>query len=424
VLAPPRQTTVNPEALRAFADLARSLGLDTQQGQPDDADQLSDSLIASVLDGASRKGVEMRHLKKIEGPYEHRKGWRNRVLLASGHRKWLDSHRTREDAEREKRVLVREAAVTQGPTVEVAIREYGDYLRVIENQGRSIETTLGRLRTFFKDVPKDSLWRITPDRAAKLKQVLDDRKGRRGTTLARETRRAILAETKTFANWAAGKERGYIKPGVFAEVKLDSRRGGKKAKRSRGKPQLREFERVKWFAKALELANQGDQAALASLLALDGGLRSSEITARVVRDIDRDGAAIVVEQGKTESSDRVRDLSPEVARLLRSHIKGRRPNEPLFPEVATLSDRKSWLLRAVIRICRLAGVPRVTPHGLRGTSATRGLLRIVLQLVSAQLGHAHPDVTRQHYISPEGLAAAERLLARASLNQPESPLEN
>jgi hypothetical protein len=40
----------------------------------------------------------------------------------------------------------------------------------------------------------------------------------------------------------------------------------------------------------------------------------------------------------------------------------------------------------------------------------------VLQLVSAQMGHAHTDVTRQHYISPEGFSAAEQLLSRAALN--------
>ena len=161
-----------------------------------------------------------------------------------------------------------------------------------------------------------------------------------------------------------------MRPGVFAEVRLDTRRGGKKAKRSRGKPQLREFERVRWYAKALELAEEGDQAALAALIALDGGLRSSEITGRKVRDIDRNGAAIVVENGKTESSDRTQHLSPDVAELLRRYIAGRPADEPLFPEVARLSDGKAWLLRAVTAICRLAGVPRVTPHGLRGTSAT------------------------------------------------------
>jgi hypothetical protein len=187
-------------------------------------------------------------------------------------------------------------------------------------------------------------------------------------------------------------------------------------KRSRGKPQLREFERVRWYAKALQLASRGEESALAALMALDGGLRSSEITGRVVRDIDRGGALVVVERGKTESSGRSQELSPEVAHLLKRQIAGRPPDAPLFPEMAALRDRKMWLIRAVTRICKLAGVPRVTPHGLRGTSATQGLLRVVLQLVSTHLGHAHTEVTRQHYISPEGFAAAERLLARAALN--------
>lgn len=410
---------LDPEAMAALVRLARAVSVDEGPSGSNDEGQLPENFIADVVDGASRRGVEMRHTKSIQGPFRHGDGWRNRAVLMTGQRKWLETYGTKEEAQKAKVGLTRATQIESVPTVDGAIDEYGKYLATIENQSRSIETTLGRLRSFFSADLKEKCWRISPQRAARLKADLDTRPSRQGppgSILARETRRGTLAEVKTFANWAAGAERGYMKPGVFAEIKLDTRRGGKKVRRSRGKPQLREFERVKWYAKALELAGKGDEAALAALIALDGGLRSGEITGRMVRDIDRNGGAIVVENGKTESSDRTRDLSPEVAELLRRHIADRSPDAPLFPGVAGLHDPKAWLLRSVTRICKLAGVPRVTPHGLRGTSATQGLLRIVLQLVSAQHGHAESEVTRQHYITPEGFAEAERILARATVS--------
>jgi hypothetical protein len=72
------------------------------------------------------------------------------MVLGNGQRKWLDTWATEREAGKEKAALLGEAASNHGPTIEEAIAFYGEILRSIENQERSIETTLGRLRTFFK----------------------------------------------------------------------------------------------------------------------------------------------------------------------------------------------------------------------------------------------------------------------------------
>jgi integrase len=110
------------------------------------------------------------------------------------------------------------------------------------------------------------------------------RQGAPGTPIARETRRGTLGEVKTFVRWAA--EQGYASLAAFDGLKLDATRG-RKAKRRRGKPKLRDHERIRWWAKAAELAAAGDEAALAAMMCLDGGLRSGEVLHRQVRDVEQ-----------------------------------------------------------------------------------------------------------------------------------------
>jgi len=79
-------------------------------------------------------------------------------------------------------------------------------------------------------------------------------------------------------------------------------------------------------------------------------------------------------------------------------------------------DRQGWLRKQCVRICRLAGVPRVTPHGLRGTASETTLMRVVMSLVQAKLGHRPGTaVTKDHYVGAEAYEEAERLLARAAV---------
>lgn len=67
-----------------------------------------------------------------------------------------------------------------------------------------------------------------------------------------------------------------------------------------------------------------------------------------------------------------------------------------------------WLQDQVAKYCKLAGVPQVPPHVLRGSLAS--LLYsadAAPQLVAAVLGHASPGVTEAHYADRAAVKGAE-----------------
>ena len=60
---------------------------------------------------------------------------------------------------------------------------------------------------------------------------------------------------------------------------------------------------------------------------------------------------------------------------------------------------QDWAREQVWLLCKLAGVPPVTPQGLRGTLATMGReLGNTSQQVADLLGHASPAITDRAYI--------------------------
>ena len=172
-------------------------------------------------------------------------------------------------------------------------------------------------------------------------------------------------------------------------------------RRRRGKPQLRRGEARAVFATASELASDGDEGALAVLAILCLGLRSNELLMRIVRDVDvdLDGVLLWIDEGKTASAVRHMEIPDPLAEMLAEKVAGREPNEWLFPaETETGHRRRNWLQGAVRRICELARVPKITPHGLRGTWASlTSEAGVAAHIVSRELGHASLQITRRHY---------------------------
>jgi integrase len=382
---------------------------------------LSESEIAAVVSGARRKGIAMRQIKRVDGPYQNGSKWRLRVVMLNGDRKYhAEQYATRQAAERARKAMIVASARENGPTPRRAIDEYREFLRLeAGNQPVSVETTISRLEGFFANAMDDSLVSIDKKRAEELKAAHDVRPAwhrTAGPPISRETRRGVLAETKTFIRWAATK--GYANLSAFEHLRLDGTRG-KKVRRNRGKPKLRDHERLRWWAKAMELARQGDEGALGAMMCLDGNLRSAEVLRRQIRDVEQGGRRLVVEWGKTKDSDRTVNFGPELGQLLARHVEGRNGEEELIRARARggdAEDRKGWLCRQCVRICRLAEVPRVTPHGLRGSGAEATMMRMVMGIVQATMGHRPgTNVTKDHYLGQEAYAEAERLLARATL---------
>jgi integrase len=251
---------------------------------------------------------------------------------------------------------------------------------------------------------KEKAWQLTNVRAAQLLEHLASRPSRQGEVVAVDTRKNMLAVARTFAKWLT--EGGHIKPDVFQGLKVAGRR-------RKGKKQLRFDETDRWYGKALAMAEGGDEGALAVLVAHDGNLRSSEVWSRVVRDLDRHCSLLWVEDAKTPAGNRTVELSPSVAGLLAAKVKGKAPSERVFPEAAAQNDPKGWMIRAATQVCEAAGVPRVTPHGLRGSGATTDVLDEVVARVSKKLGHAGTEVTVAHYLDGDVLDQLRRLVVRS-----------
>jgi integrase len=256
----------------------------------------------------------------------------------------------------------------------------------------TITTLSYKLRQFL---PVDEgLGEITPARAAKLYLDETARRGRFGRPVAAATHRGLLRSAKGFFRWAV--ERGYLKTNPFDSVRPVGRVNV-------GKTQLRIDEARRLCAVLVENAPT-DDGAIAVLLQLMLGLRSSEVLHRQVRDVDDDGRVLWIPSGKTKNAKR-RLLVPEALQpLLRRLTIGGPPERILIGGERNRAHCADFLWHRVHRYCDLAGVPRVCPHSLRGLHSTLALeAGATSGAVAAALGHGSFAVTARHYADPDTL---------------------
>jgi hypothetical protein len=178
-----------------------------------------------------------------------------------------------------------------------------------------------------------------------------------------------------------------------------------KGKRRHGKPQLRIDEARKWMAKAVELSDQGDEGAVAAMMALLLGMRASEITSRVVRDLDDDGRLLWIPDAKTEAGKRTLHVPDVLRPHLQALVAGQLPGGRLFGH-----HWRDWPREQVQRICELAGVPKVSAHGMRGLHSTLAMeAGVTGAVVAASLGHEKITTTIRSYAKAEAVAAAQQV---------------
>jgi integrase len=168
-------------------------------------------------------------------------------------------------------------------------------------------------------------------------------------------------------------------------------------RRKRGKEQLRIDEARTFLATCEACASGGDEGAIAAMTALLLGLRASEVSERVVRDLDDDGRILWVPFSKTEAGKRTLEVPANLRPHLKRLTKGKAPADRLFTE----KDR-DWVRYHVQRMCGLAKVPVVTTHSLRGLHATLAIKHgSTGHVVASALGHTSFDgMTKRHYVQP------------------------
>lgn len=334
----------------------------------------------------------MRKGTRVLGPYrdKERNDWRVVLIEPSeGEERGARSSQrfAREEEAHQWIAKLEEELKLEGPiTVEVALKEYEEYKRAKGNKAGTIATTRDRLESMCAVHGERKLSRIAelPARAGDIYAALASR-------VSVDTHRNALGEARTFGKWCV--KRGYLRRNPWAEVEAVGAR-------SAGKLQLRVDEARRWLAKAVELAEGGDEGAVAAMMTLLMGLRASEVVDRVGRDVDDGGALLWIDRAKTKSGRRV----VEVPAVLRDHLARRARRDALASEALFPHDRH-WVRASVKRICRLAGVPEVGAHAMRGAHASLAMQAgASSHLVAASLGHASPAVTLKHYAEPGAVA--------------------
>jgi len=313
------------------------------------------------------------------------------------------------DAARALEALQDEHGIGRDRKVGDAIEDYEKHRSTKGN--RTVAETTRRLMLFFpeKSIPIRQLDRVRAIRyfekfAARQRRV--SKKGEEPVRMAPisvDYQRNTLIEARTFARWCV--KQGWLKANPFDGIEG-------KGRRRQGKFQLHIDEARSWMAKAQELAHKGDRGAVAAMLTLLLGVRSSEVTHLRGRDLDENGALLWVGEDaggrKTAKSRRQvgvpEDLRPHLIRL-----QGAYPGDAwLWGEL----HWRDWPSENVRRICRLVGVREVSAHSMRGLHSTLAESSGVSgDVVAQQLGHVDSETTGKHYTTQEGRATGTQIRA-------------
>lgn len=324
---------------------------------------------------------------RIDGPFKNRDRWRVRVVDRETGKSKSHIYATEAEAMTAIPRLRREYKRPIGVTVTKALEVYEQYLQDKGNRSRSITVTLGRLGGVFEGARDVVTGEMTPARMQGLWHLYGEGK-------AVDTKANTLNQLRTFLTWMSAK--GWLTTTDLLDgIEVLGRR-------RKGKPQLTEDESRRFLTVALERGGAGDSGAVAAATALLLGMRASEIADRIVRDLDGGGTKLNITSAKTQAGVRRLRLPAVLQPLFQKLARGKQPVDRLFGDV-----NRHWVLRAVRRICKTAGVPTVPTHGLRGTHAKLAVeAGISGDVVAASLGHESFAITAAHYAGQDAVAGA------------------
>jgi len=325
--------------------------------------------------------------ERIHGPYKHGDRWRCILVDKDGNRgrRTFATRRAAEDYAEAAR------GETGGVTIGKAVRVFLERMKVRGLKPASVTSAEDRLDVMLDlDTNGSRPVRWLRDRGGELYERAQE--GR-----APDTHRNALAVGKAFGKFCV-KQR-WLRDNPFSDVEGAGRR-------RKGKAQLGVDEARKLTELCLSMGPQPEAVAVLAALLL--GPRASEVIERDVRDLDDGGRLLWIRDSKSEAGKRAIEV-PEVLRpLLLALAKDRIAAAPLFWDRRGKRPSRHWVLNHCRRLCKLAGVPVVSAHGLRGTHgslARRG--GATAELVAAQLGHAHVGVTNAAYITRQAAQAAD-----------------
>jgi integrase len=332
---------------------------------------------------------------RVHGPYRHGRCWRTIYVEDDGSRR-RRSFATQEDAEEYLAEVRAELSRAPERTIDAALVEYEKYMAEEKgNKPLSVDQTMRRVRGFFPN-RELGLRALDENRCRAYYEALTKRITRYGRPMAADTHRNTLLEVRSFLAWCVDQKK-WLRANPLAGV-----RG--KGRRKHGKLQLRVKETRLWEAKARELATAGEEGAIAALMALYLNMRANEIMTRIARDVDDDGRLLWIPDSKTPAGKRTLEVADVLVPFLLRLAEGKKPDERLFRFRSRCYPR-GW----VRKICKLAGVPVVCAHGLRGThSSLAHRMGATSHLVALAMGHESERTTVESYTDPSALAAGRQ----------------
>jgi integrase len=371
-----------------------------------------------------------RRSNRALGPYyqKERKRWQVIRIAVDGETgmedKKLYYFEKEEDAFSFRQYLDEENPDSQDGTVSFAINQYEVAKR--KPGRRSMRTCLGRLNNFFDGMKGLSLAGLTFERLhQRLEQRVEARRLECTRKKVNESYESLISEmrdVRIFLRWCGHSKRKWVSQELLEQLSdLNVVNIVENLERRTGKPQLTLDEAATYLDLGLALVHgkvnapppfgnlKGHHGPIAALLPLTSGIDGQEIFARVVRDLDQQGAKLIIKGGKTRNRDVPVSIPEELRQPLLDLAAGRRPDELLFPSGTGAIHCNSFGADWVQRLCHWAKVPVVCPHGLRGTAATianhygsGGAESVAKFLRHADRG----ETAKRHYIGPDRVRAS------------------
>lgn len=347
----------------------------------------------------------------VYGPYPDGDKWRVVLRSETGQRrtKTLDS---RAEADAFISDLERQVEALDIPrTIGAALEEYLAAKQAAGLKPISIRTVGDQLSAFL---PVAERLTISPERASEIYREATTRPCRYKRPAAVATHRGQLRRARAFYGWCV--DRGYLDRNPFERVKGTGRAVS-------GKPQLR-LDEVRQLVEVLQReSSAGDEGASGLLLQLVLGARSSEILSRQVRDVDDGGRVLWIPDGKTKNARRRLSVPEEVQPLLKRLMGQRSPEDFLIGEGRSRPYSSPVLWKRLRRFCRMAGIPQVCPHSLRGLHSTLAIeAGATSGAVIAQLGHSSFQTTERHYLDKDRRHDASMRRVASTLLSPRDEL--
>lgn len=355
---------------------------------------------------------------RVIGLYPDRDKWR--LLICEHGKKKSIILPNKEEAERIAKEIGAQYNRPEGRRTEDVILEWVAHrLHVAAAQPETIRSFAAQLRVLLRGDVEQDIQALTPKRAEALYQLaVETPTQKTGRPLSAASHRLYLWIAKSFFSWVV--QRGYVGINPFAKIEAVG-------KVNIGKRQLRLDEARQFLDTAFRYyAEKKHPLAIGAAVALMMGMRTGEILERQVRDLEDGARYLCIDRGKTHNAAR----RPEVPERLRSFLlalaHGRRSDEYLFGQSRRGKPRRRQLLYAMVkRLCKLAGIPLVCTHSLRGLFATLGVQSgAVTHAVAATLGHGSFAITQRHYAQADAVTNAQtsRVADMLGGNQPSTSL--